>query len=212
MGTIAFFALALVVAPFILASWAAFLHWEQTAAALAEVEPMRPRPRLPRFEAEHLELESFLARIADGVSPLARARATRISLAVSPGRTVWADREGLGEALTEVISTAVCASPGGQVLVSVLPTGAEVQIAVTDDAICDDQAMRETMARGPGELIALQGGRVAVETRRGHGTTVTVRLPAPASGKTEPRDAPMVAQSVTPSGGMSVVSVMSEGA
>jgi signal transduction histidine kinase len=78
--------------------------------------------------------------------------------------------------LRELVATAIYESPGGQVLVSVLPLGSEMHIAVTDDGRGADQRLRETMARGAEQLIALQGGRIAVEARA-QGTTVTVRMP-----------------------------------
>ncbi len=172
--------LTAVLAPFLLASWAAFLHWDQSSRAV-EAVLAEPGPTPDMFRAESLDLPDLLREIADALAPLARARFTRIGLAVSPGRTVWAERHGLSKALGEVITTAICASSGGQVLISVLPLGSEVNIVVTDDAACADQHMRETMARGAGDLIAMQGGRLAVEARVGHGASVTIRLPLPAA-------------------------------
>ena len=70
-----------------------------------------------------------------------------------------------------------------------MPLGTELNIAVTDDARNVDLATRESMARDAGDLIAMQGGRMAIEARAGFGTTVTVRLPLPAEARVEPDQA-----------------------
>jgi signal transduction histidine kinase len=177
--------IAAVATPFVLAGWAAFLHRDVPGEYGRDV---RADPaanagilaRRKRFEAERLELEPLLRDLVEGLAPLARSRATRLVLAVSPGRVLWADREWMTLGLREVITTGICASPGGQVLISVLPLADELLIAVTDDALAVDQTTRESMARGASEIIAMQGGRLVIETRPGHGTTVTLRMPSPA--------------------------------
>ncbi len=180
---------AVVVTPFILACWAAMLRWDQIRPPAPAVLAPGTGPRATRLEAKALDLPLVMREVADAVEPLAKARATRIRLAVSPGRTVWADRDYLSRALRELVETAVHASPGGQVLISAMPLGTELNIAVTDDARNVDLATRESMARDAGDLIAMQGGRMAIEARAGFGTTVTVRLPLPAEARVEPDQA-----------------------
>jgi signal transduction histidine kinase len=172
--------LSAAAAPFILATWAAFLHWRPP---FADIDTMGTAPRLirTRFEAETMDLSDVLRSMADSLEPLARPRFVRILLAVGPGHMVHADRDALNTMLRETIGTAIRAAPGGQVLISVRTLGTQTHIVVTDDGANADQKLRETLGRAAGELIALQGGTLAIEARAGRGTSVTLRLPLSAS-------------------------------
>jgi signal transduction histidine kinase len=161
------------------------------------------------FEAETLDLSVMLRSVGASLESLARSRFAKILLAVNPGYMVRADRSALQMTLSETIATAVRAAPGGQVLISVRQLGPQLNVLITDDGADADQKLRESMVRGAGELLALQGGTISVEARPGRGTTVTLRLPVfagSASGATAASgfDAPGRARaghSVEPAGG-----------
>ncbi|MSP01747.1 MAG: HAMP domain-containing histidine kinase [Acetobacteraceae bacterium] len=163
--------------PFVYAALAAILF---RARRHVEVDPGQAASVSGKgagINAERLDLPVLLRAVADSLEPLARSHHTRISLAVSPGRTVHASGEALRSALRATIETAIRAATGGRVLISVLPLGTQLHILVTDDGAHSVRATRESMAREAASAIALQGGSLAVEARRGHGTTVTLRLP-----------------------------------
>ena len=165
----------LATAPFAAALLAASIQRRRLAPGKAG----RCWPDCGDFAGESIDLSRLLPDIADSLVPLALELNTRIQFAVSPGRTVRAHAGGLAAAVRETMETAIRAAPGGAVLVSVMPLGEQIHIAVTDDAPHADRAAREALARGAEAAIALRGGSVAVETRPGQGTTVTLRLPAP---------------------------------
>ena len=140
------------------------------------------------FEARELDLGNLLRDAAHDLEPLARSHAVRISLAVSPGRREWADPFALGSALREVMTAAIHAAVGGQVLVSALPLGTQLHIVVTDDGPDTTQAVRESIVRESGATMALIGGSISVEVRAGRGTTVTLRLPHSPATVDDPTD------------------------
>ncbi len=164
----------LAIAPFAMALLAASLRRRRSASA----SPGHSWPGRGDFAGEAVDLSRLLPDIAESLMPLAQELGTRIQFAVSPGRTVRAHAGGLAAAVRETMETAIRAAPGGAVLVSVLPLGQQIHIAVTDDAPHADRAARAAQVRGAEAAIALRGGSVAVETRPGQGTTVTLRLPA----------------------------------
>ena len=166
----------LAIAPFAMALLVASTRRRRR---LAPAEAGRSWPDRGDFAGEAVDLSRLLPDVAESLMPLAQELGTRIQFAVSPGRTVRAHAGGLAAAVRETMETAIRAAPGGAVLVSVLPLGQQIHIAVTDDSPHADRAAREALARGAEAAIALRGGSVAVEIRPGQGTTVTLRLPAP---------------------------------
>jgi nitrogen fixation/metabolism regulation signal transduction histidine kinase len=106
---------------------------------------------------------------------------------------VVADRSLLGRALTNVIENALHAMPGGGSLeVDVAQAGPEATIAVRDTGVgMDEDALARvfepyfsTKAIGTGlgltiarRNVELHDGTIAVESRKGVGTTVTLRIP-----------------------------------
>ena len=179
--------LSAAVAPFLLAIWAAFMNRQLApAGGMASAAPYPPAR--PGFEAATVPFAPLARGVAEALEPLARTHRVRLSLAVPPDMLVRADPDALRMALRETMLTAMRATLGGKVLVSALRVGAESHVHVTDDGTDADQRAREGMARGAQELIALQGGTLVVTARRGLGTTVTLRLPMPAT-VTTPRAA-----------------------
>jgi signal transduction histidine kinase len=174
-------------APFLLAILIAFTHRQRTlarenTAPYVAAEAARLDPINARFEAETVDLELAVGEAAAAVSAQARTHSVRIDKAVSAAIEVHVDPNALGAALRETMQAAIRATPGGQVLVTAVTLGSQLQIRVTDDGPGADQVDREIAVRGAQAMIALQGGSIVVEACPGRGTTVTVRLPVP--GKT----------------------------
>ena len=107
---------------------------------------------------------------------------------------VRVDRTLLGRSITNLIENALHAMPnGGRIDVTVRAAAAGVVLAVADTGVGMDQEALErafepyfsTKATGTGlglpiarRNVELNGGRIAVDSARGRGTTVTVTLPA----------------------------------
>jgi signal transduction histidine kinase len=105
---------------------------------------------------------------------------------------VMADRTLIGRALTNIIENALHAMPGrGSLSLTAAQVDADVALAVRDTgAGMDDEALSRvfepyfsTKAAGTGlgltiarRNVELSGGTIGVQSRRGEGTTVTIRL------------------------------------
>jgi signal transduction histidine kinase len=117
-----------------------------------------------------------------------------MSLDVAPGLPpVRADRTLLGRAVTNLIENALHAMPaGGRIAIAVHADEGDVTLSVADTGVGMDQEALErafepyfsTKATGTGlglpiarRNVELNGGRISVESARGRGTTVTVKLP-----------------------------------
>jgi nitrogen fixation/metabolism regulation signal transduction histidine kinase len=107
---------------------------------------------------------------------------------------VRADRTLLGRAVTNLIENGLHAMPdGGRLAISVTRDQRSVVLRVADTGVGMDQEALErafepyfsTKATGTGlglpiarRNVEVNGGTIAVESARGRGTTVTVRMPA----------------------------------
>jgi hypothetical protein len=140
------------------------------------------------FKAETLELDAEVRAVAEWLAEEAADRYVSLQFAVNPGSRVHADWNALWMMLRSTMRTAIQATPGGHVLVTARPVGMEMYILVMDDGANASQSARESLAREASTLVALQGGSLAVEARRGRGTTITLRLPLPAISDAVGRD------------------------
>jgi signal transduction histidine kinase len=107
---------------------------------------------------------------------------------------VRADRTLLGRAVTNLIENGLHAMPdGGRLSIAVRRDRGDVVLSVADTGVGMDQEALErafepyfsTKATGTGlglpiarRNVELNGGTIAVDSARGRGTTVTVRMPA----------------------------------
>jgi PAS domain S-box-containing protein len=144
-----------------------------------------------------LDLDTFCRRVVDEVlSATSRRCSIELSLA-SALPQAHADERLLGHILTNLLSNAVKYSePGGCVRFAVEREGTEALCVIRDEGIGiseDDQQMlftafhrganvRSRAGTGLGLLLVkrcveLHHGKVRIESKVGHGTTVTVRLP-----------------------------------
>jgi PAS domain S-box-containing protein len=154
-----------------------------------------------RLSLEPVPVAEILRTAIDLVRPLARDYGIALlAEAAADGRHVLADRQRLQQVLLNLLSNAVKYNrPNGQVHVSCgdVPAG-RIQISVTDTGagMTADQLARlftpfdrlgaeASRVEGTGlgltlskHLVDLMGGRIAVESRLGGGTTFSVQLPA----------------------------------
>jgi heavy metal sensor kinase len=161
---------------------------------------------LARADAGQLELKAGRADLgtiaeesADLVQTLAARRGVRLE--VTPGRSeVSGDPDRLAQVATNLITNAILYNrPGGRVMVSTATERDEAVFRVADTGIgipeadlpllfqrfyrADPARSREHGGSGLGlaicrSIVEAHGGRIAVESRAGEGTTVSVRLPA----------------------------------
>jgi PAS domain S-box-containing protein len=131
--------------------------------------------------------------------PLAEASGVAISLEVDPDvRTVWGDRRRLLQVLENLIGNATkFTQPGGRIVVRVGTKNADVVFCVTDtgvgiapDAVphvFDRFWQATTSARRLGAglglpitkgIVEAHGGRIAVDSELGRGTTFSFTIPA----------------------------------
>jgi signal transduction histidine kinase len=136
--------------------------------------------------------------VADTVEPYRLGLADRIAIAIDVPPTlppIPIDRLLMSRALANVIENAVSAIPGCghlRVTAEMDPSGAAVLLRIEDDGVgMDEEAMRRAFdpyfstkktGTGLGMTIARRnveahGGTIAIESTRGAGTCVTIRLP-----------------------------------
>ncbi len=162
----------------------------------AAIEKLILLARLERpasARAQPVDLAALIARVADGLAPLAGTQ--RIVLHPSPTPcSVVADENELYEALKNVVENAVRYAPESPVAVDV-SCGGEARIVVRDSGPgMDPQDVEHAFDRfyrggarsgdgsGLGLAIAKRaieraGGTIALESRSGEGTQVTITLP-----------------------------------
>lgn len=163
------------------------------------------------FEMEAVDLPDLLHEVEEAVGaiPEARERAIRMNVPLAPWPLprIDGDRDLLFIALQNLISNAVKFSgPSDTVEVRASEDGSWLLLEVADTGagIPDDEIEEvwQELARGraarslPGTGIGLalvrvvvtrHGGQVAIRSREGQGTVVTIRLPVPdGSAKTAP--------------------------
>ena len=166
--------------PFILAAWIALVHRQRVS-----MSQTGPYATAETGGADPVDLEAALREAVIAVDSVARSRWVRIEVAAGAPMAVPVNPSALRTALRDTMLTAINAAPGGQVLVTAATLGRQLHIRITDDGPGTDQGVRETSMRQTEALIALQGGSIAVEARPGRGTTVTMRLPMPATAERE---------------------------
>ncbi len=190
MSIVQFGLLLAVAMPFILAGRMAFMRWQPAeASSCSNPEIAGFDPGGSERSTEPVDVDAALREIAAAAIQVARPRWVRIDLALEAAMTLPLDPGVLKVAVRDTISAAIHAAPGGQVLVAAVILGSQLHIRVTDDGAGVDQRLREAAMRQTQALIAMQGGSVAVEARPGRGTTVTIRLPLPASEVEDVSDA-----------------------
>lgn len=162
----------------------------------------RSEQRAERAALEPVDLSGLAREIVDGFAPLAHAREARIETALEPDAVAGLDRDAVRQVLLNLLDNAVKYGPPGQtVRVSVAREGARVRLQVDDEGPGIPASDRESiwapyhrLARdaeaatgGSGiglavvrDLVALHGGRVAVDDAPGGGARFVAWFPAAA--------------------------------
>jgi signal transduction histidine kinase len=168
-----------------------------------------------QIEAHRLELElapvdpAEIARAAvEEARPGATEKGVALTVQAEPGPPVNADSQRLGQVLDNLVSNAVkFTEPGGSVTVSCERDDARVRLVVADTGVgipADEQGQlfssffrassatrRAIPGTGLGLVIARaiveqHGGTIALDSREGEGTHVTVSLPRAAPAPPAP--------------------------
>lgn len=163
--------------------------------------------RPPKPRVEEADFGDIITAVIDSILPLAASRGARLEF-VRPSSAVVAlvDRGQVEEALRAIATNAIEAvASGGRVTFSAMSArgGRWCEVTVTDDGSgMDDATMRRAFdpffsgreaGRGAGlglskawRFVEASGGSVALASRPGAGTVVTVVLPAAQTGRVCP--------------------------
>jgi two-component system, OmpR family, sensor histidine kinase BaeS len=168
--------------------------------ARSEAAPLQARP-------EAIDLAVALPDIAASLDGARRARDIRLEVSAGPAAVAWADAGHLARAIRNVVANAIAHSPsGGTVTVAAERLGGAARVRVTDQgpgiapgdvehvferfyradaARATDPATGRPAGLGLGltiarELLAANGGRIAVERTGPSGTTFLIEVPAAA--------------------------------
>ncbi|MEJ7810262.1 MAG: heavy metal sensor histidine kinase [Gemmatimonadaceae bacterium] len=161
------------------------------------------------IERASLRLADELASVAEFMDALASDRAVTIAVDVPDALYVEADRVLLRRALVNLVTNAIRHTPaGGRVALEARPDDAAAVVRVRDTGVgispevlprvfdrhfrgppaCTDRSegagLGLSIVRG---VMTLHGGTAEVESEGGRGTCVTLRFPAAASGRGDPR-------------------------
>lgn len=133
------------------------------------------------------------------VRPLLAAKAVALHVEITPALRAWADPDRLEQVLDHLLANAVKFTAQGAVTVRAVREGPHVHIIVADTGVGVNAAGREDLFapfvqedrrlnrafEGAGlglalvkRFVELMGGRVSVESEKGHGAAFTVRLAA----------------------------------
>jgi len=148
---------------------------------------------------EELEVLPFVTRLVRDREEKVRAGELALDLRGNPSSgVIMADKRRLGRAIGHILDNAIAATaPGGRILVEVARKKAGLRIVISDNGhgMNQDEAARaldgyRMAADGSGverrqglglplarQLIEAHGGKLALASQKGMGTTVTVLLP-----------------------------------
>ena len=181
--------------------------WESNEQQLEIVDSLlrvaRTDSGMISLKRRRLDLRSLVAGVIAQQRPTLVARAQSHKLYVpDPSVHAFADDEYLRMAVENLLSNASkYTRPGGRILVAVIGTEDSACIAVRDNGVgiaaadisrlfgkfsrIDNELSTQVGGNGIGlylarRIIDLHEGRIDVESRPGHGTTFTIRLPVEA--------------------------------
>jgi hypothetical protein len=113
----------------------------------------------------------------------------RLETAMAETLMIGGDLRALEELLSGLCAHAIETTPCGRVLVTAGHRGGGIAIAIVDDGIGLATARTAGVLGRAGEILAALGGRLEIQRRQDHGTTMTILLPAPADQGAAPWNA-----------------------
>lgn len=135
------------------------------------------------FSSGDLDVAAEARDVMRQLDSLAARLLVDVEYAVQPQLAVRADRRAFREILSDMVTTAIEQAPCGHVLLGAARTGGRVHITVSDDGENPSQEIRLSKLRSAERLAALHGATMEVDVRKGQGTTVFLRLPVTATGR-----------------------------
>ncbi len=148
-----------------------------------------PPPARRLCQGGEIDLAAELRTVMHEHEPLATVWQARLEIAAEPDLIVRADSGVLRRVVAEALANAIGHAAGGRVLVAAGRHGGRVQVSILDDGPTIEREEQEANLRDAAQLVALQGGTLDVDVRKGAGTKVVIRLPEPAAPRAE-ADAP----------------------
>lgn len=149
--------------------------------------------RPPRLAPRRIHLGTLAGQVADGARALAATRGVSLETHVSEAGEAVVDPGQLRQALENIVRNAMEATPeGGRVAIAVRsrPQGHELEVIDTGHGIDSKDLPRlfdlyfTTKKAGTGvglavtqQIVTAHGGTIEVESQRGRGTRMTVKLP-----------------------------------
>jgi len=145
------------------------------------------------LQRQTVDLATFLADLAETLTPLAREQGVTISTETPETLPISADPDRLSQIILNLLSNALRATPrGGTVTLAAGREGGETRLSVTDTGCGIDPRhlphIFERFYRGEGggmgiglaivrELVDAHGWRIAVQSAPGRGTCFTITIP-----------------------------------
>jgi signal transduction histidine kinase len=126
-----------------------------------------------------LDTKSEVLGAVRQVEDLARRRKVRMQVAIQSDLAVWAEPLWFRKALNGLLENAIEQAPCGKVMIGGMRQGGRIQIAVLDDGEGEDGLEQQAVLRWVARIITMQGGTLDIESRRGVGTLVVMRMPEP---------------------------------
>jgi len=166
---------------FVLLVWSGHVRLSQHARPSLDVDALTmTRPRAADVDPASADVaaaaRSALARVED----LIRRRGMRVEFAVMPGLRIRLPAERLSALIEDMLTTVIRAESGATLLLTAERHGGRVDILLSDDSPVRDSSWRAGECRDLAERAALLGGSLDVTSVPLHGTTLTLRLAAPA--------------------------------